>query len=164
MVYDKAHTRHIPDLGGLAARMPIVAVGFLVAGLASLGLPGTSGFVAELLVFLGAFKVWSWITALAVFAIVITAGYILWMLQRAFFGPLQPRFASIGDITECRVPLFDLGVESNNPMKIIWQTSDTSGLTDLGEVIVGINTEDILIEDVTLSLQRDGPNAGADNL
>ena len=53
----------------------------------------------ELLVFLGAFKVWSWITALAVFAIVITAGYILWMLQRAFFGPLQPRFASIGDAT-----------------------------------------------------------------
>ena len=99
LVYDKAHTRHIPDLGGLAVRMPIVAVGFLVAGLASLGLPGTSGFVAELLVFLGAFKVWSWITALAVFAIVITAGYILWMLQRAFFGPLQPRFASIGDAT-----------------------------------------------------------------
>ena len=72
--------------------------------------------------------------------------------------------ASSGDITECRVPLFDLGVERNNPMKIIWQTSDTSGLTDLGEVIVGINTEDVLIEDVTLSLQSYGPNAGADNL
>ncbi|MDA0988253.1 MAG: NADH-quinone oxidoreductase subunit M [Chloroflexi bacterium] len=99
LVYDKAHTRHIPDMGGLAARMPIIAVGFLIAGLASLGLPGTSGFVSELLVFLGTFEVWSWITALAVFAIVITAGYILWMVQRVFFGPLLPRFASLGDTT-----------------------------------------------------------------
>ena len=99
MVYDKAHTRHIPDMGGLAARMPITAVVFLVAGLASLGLPGTSGFVSELLVFLGTFDVWSWFTALAVFAIVITAGYILWMIQRVFFGPQLPRFSNLGDAT-----------------------------------------------------------------
>jgi len=99
LVYDKAHTRHIPDMGGLAAHMPIIAVAFLVAGLASLGLPGTSGFVSELLVFLGTFQVWSWITALAVFAIVITAGYILWMIQRTFFGPSLQRFASLGDAT-----------------------------------------------------------------
>ena len=99
LVYDKAHTRHIPDMGGLAARMPIIAVGFLVAGSASLGLPGTSGFVAELLVFLGAFEVWSLATAAAVFAIVITAGYILWMLQRVFFGPQLERFVSLGDAT-----------------------------------------------------------------
>ena len=96
-VYDKAHTRHIPDMGGLAAKMPVVAVVFLLAGLASLGLPGTSGFVSELLVFLGTFEVWGWITALAVFAIVLTAGYILWMLQRAFFGPQLPRFADVRD-------------------------------------------------------------------
>ena len=99
LVYDKAHTRHIPDMGGLAAQMPIIAVVFLVAGLASLGLPSTSGFVSELLVFLGTFPVWGWITGLAVFAIVITAGYILWMIQRAFFGPSLPRFASLGDTT-----------------------------------------------------------------
>ena len=99
LVYDKAHTRHIPDMGGLAARMPVIAVVFVVAGLASLGLPGTSGFVSELLVFLGTFQVWSWITALAVFAIVITAGYMLWMLQRVFFGPPLSRFASLGDTT-----------------------------------------------------------------
>lgn len=99
LVYDKAHTRHIPDMGGLAARMPIIAVVFVVAGLASLGLPGTSGFVSELLVFLGTFQVWGWITALAVFAIVITAGYMLWMLQRVFFGPQLQRFASLGDTT-----------------------------------------------------------------
>ena len=109
VVYDKAHTRHIPDLGGLASNMPIVASAFLVAGLASLGLPGTSGFVAELLVFLGTFEVWPWITALSVFAIVITAGYILWMVQRTFFGPSISRFSNIGDVTAVQaVPLFIL--------------------------------------------------------
>ncbi|MBI4282076.1 MAG: NADH-quinone oxidoreductase subunit M [Chloroflexi bacterium] len=111
LVYDKAHTRHIPHMGGLAARMPVIAVVFLVAGLASLGLPGTSGFVSELLVFLGTFQVWSWITALAAFAIVITAGYILWMLQRAFFGPPLERFATLGDASVVEaVPLAALVV------------------------------------------------------
>ena len=52
LVYEKAHTRYIPDLGGLATRMPFIATVFLIAGLASLGLPGLSGFVAEVLVFL----------------------------------------------------------------------------------------------------------------
>lgn len=99
LLYDKAHTRHIPDMGGLATRMPLVATGFVVAGLASLGLPSTSGFVAEILVFLGTFPVWSWITALAVFGIVITAGYILWAIQRTLFGPQRERFAHIGDAT-----------------------------------------------------------------
>ena len=99
LVYDKAHTRHIPDLGGLATRMPLIAIALMVAGLASLGLPSTSGFVAELLVFLGTFHVWAWATALAVFGIVITAGYILWTLQRTLFGPPLPRFAQVGDAT-----------------------------------------------------------------
>ena len=97
MVYEKAHTRHIPDMSGLANRMPLTAIVFVLAGLASLGLPGTSGFVSELLVFLGTFEVWAWITALGVFGIVITAGYILWTLQRVFFGPQTQRFADIED-------------------------------------------------------------------
>ncbi len=97
MVYDKAHTRHIPDMSGLANRMPLTALVFVIAGLASLGLPGTSGFVSELLVFLGTFQVWAWMTALAVLAIVVTAGYILWTLQRVFFGPQVQRFADIKD-------------------------------------------------------------------
>ena len=109
LVYDKAHTRYIPDLGGLATRMPVIAVVFLVAGLAALGLPGTSGFVSEVLVFLGTFPVWSWATALAAFGIVITAGYILWMIQRTLFGPAVDRFESVRDATAVEmVPLFVL--------------------------------------------------------
>ncbi len=99
LIYEKAHTRYIPDLGGLASRMPLVAAAFLLAGLASLGLPGTSGFVSELLVFLGTFPVWSWATALAAFGIVITAGYILWMAQRTLFGPDIDRFINVRDAT-----------------------------------------------------------------
>ena len=97
LVYDKAHTRYIPDLGGLAGRMPIIATAFLVAGLASLGLPGLSGFVAEILVFLGSFKEFPWPTAVAAFGVVLAAGYILWMLERVLFGPARERFASITD-------------------------------------------------------------------
>ena len=98
-VYERAHTRHIPDLGGLAGRMPILGAALLVAGLASLGLPSTAGFVSEIHVFLGTFPVWSWMTALGAFGVVLTAGYILWMVQRVMLGPLNPRFAELRDAT-----------------------------------------------------------------
>ena len=72
-------------------------VAFLIAGLASLGLPATSGFVAELTVFLGAFEVWRAATVLAIFGILLAAGYILWTLQRIMFGPPTTRFQHVGD-------------------------------------------------------------------
>ncbi len=97
LVYEKAHTRYIPDLGGLAGRMPFVAAAMLIAGLASLGLPGLSGFVAELLVFLGAYRAYDWPTVLAVLGIVLAAGYILWMMERTFFGARRERFADLTD-------------------------------------------------------------------
>ncbi len=99
LVYEKAHTRHIPDLGGLASRMPILALGFMIAGLASLGLPAMSGFVAELLVFLGSFDAYKEATLLAMIGVLLSAGYILWTAQRVFFGPPLVRFASLGDIS-----------------------------------------------------------------
>ena len=98
-VYERAHTRHIPDLGGLAGRMPILGAALLVAGLASLGLPSTAGFVSEIHVFIGTFPVWGWMTALGAFGVVLTAGYILWMVQRVMLGPLNPRFAELRDAT-----------------------------------------------------------------
>jgi NADH-quinone oxidoreductase subunit M len=97
LVYEKAHTRYIPDLGGLADRMPIIATAFLIAGLASLGLPGLSGFVSEVLVFLGAFRAYPWPTALAVLGLILAAGYILWMIERSFFGVHRERFAHLTD-------------------------------------------------------------------
>ena len=99
IVYEKVHTRYIPDLGGLATRMPFLAAALLLAGLASLGLPGTSGFVSEILIFAGTFPVWSWLTAFGAFGIVLTAGYILWMIQRSMFGPQVERFRDVRDAT-----------------------------------------------------------------
>jgi NADH-quinone oxidoreductase subunit M len=97
LVYERTHTRYIPDLGGLANRMPVVAVAFLIAGLASLGLPGLSGFVSEILVFFGAFQAFPWPTVLAVLGIILAAGYILWMLQRTLFGPGREQFNGLTD-------------------------------------------------------------------
>ena len=77
--------------------MPLVTISFIIGGLASLGLPGMSGFISETLVFLGAFKSFPILTALGAFAIVITAGYILWMIERVLFGYEKERFAGVKD-------------------------------------------------------------------
>lgn len=97
LVYDRTHTRIIGNLGGLGARMPAIAVTFVIAGLASLGLPGMSGFVAEFLVFIGTFPVWQLATILGAFGIVVTAGYLLWMLERVFMGPISEKWSHLGD-------------------------------------------------------------------
>jgi NADH-quinone oxidoreductase subunit M len=97
LVYDRAHTRQIDELSGLAHVMPVAATIFVVAGLASLGLPTMSGFVAELLVFLGSAGRFEAPTVLAVIGILISAGYILWTLQRVLFGPRNPRWAALPD-------------------------------------------------------------------
>ena len=97
LIYDRAHTRYIPDLGGLASRMPMAAIALAIAGFASLGLPGLSGFVSEVLVFFGAFRAFPWHTGLAVLGIILAAGYILWMLERSLFGPRRERFEAITD-------------------------------------------------------------------
>ena len=76
---------------------------FVVAALASLGFPGLSGFVAEFLVFIGSFPVWQWATVIAVFTIVVTAGYMLWLLERVFFGPERPQWGRLGDASRLEV-------------------------------------------------------------
>ena len=90
VVYDRTHTRDMLVLDGLAKRMPVTAVFFTIAGLTSLGLPGLSGFVAELLVFLGLFKTYPILGALGVIGAAITAVYILRLLAKVFFGPVSP--------------------------------------------------------------------------
>ena len=102
LVMHNAGERDLRKLGGLVRQMPIIAVVFSVAGLGALGLPTTSGFAAEFLVFVGSFSstVVSGIqvyTILGVLGIVITAGYILWMLQRVFYGPALEKFNGVKD-------------------------------------------------------------------
>lgn len=97
LVYDRTHTRQIGDMSGLARRMPVIATVFVVAGFAALGLPSLSGFVAELLVFLGTFGRFVPMTALGIFGVVLSAGYLLWMLQRVLFGPAMEHWDELTD-------------------------------------------------------------------
>jgi NADH-quinone oxidoreductase subunit M len=92
IIYDRTHTRDITVLSGLAKRMPVAASVFTVAGLASLGLPGMSGFVAELLVFLGLFQTYPVLGVLGIIGAAVTAVYILRLLSRVFFGPMDERW------------------------------------------------------------------------
>ena len=100
LVYEKAKTRSISELGGLVKRMPRITSLFMLAGLASLGLPGTSGFVSELLVFIGAFNYKKIGTIIATIAIILTTGYMLWMIHKTMFGPPMERFDKINDATD----------------------------------------------------------------
>ncbi len=97
VIYDRTHTRDIGELSGLAHTMPLTATVMVIAGLASLGLPALSGFVAELMVFLGAFDTYTVPTVFGVFGILLSAGYITWMIQRVFFGEKDERWASLPD-------------------------------------------------------------------
>ena len=86
MVYDQAHTREIPKLGGLVKYMPFTAVAFIIGGLTSMGMPGFSGFIAEFPIFLGLWNSHPWIAIVAAIAIVVTAAYIMRAIGRVFFG------------------------------------------------------------------------------
>ncbi|MEX1253812.1 MAG: NADH-quinone oxidoreductase subunit M [Dehalococcoidia bacterium] len=99
MIYDRAHTRDIRELSGLAHVTPVIATAMLMAGLASLGLPAMSGFVAEVTVFLGAGDRFAAPTVLGVIGVLLSAGYILWTIQRTMFGPRNERWADLPDAT-----------------------------------------------------------------
>lgn len=92
MVYDQAHTREIPALGGFRRVMPLVAVAFIVGGLVSMGMPGFSGFIAEFPIFMGVWRTYPWIAIVAVISIVITASYIIRIVSNVFFGDLPEEF------------------------------------------------------------------------
>lgn len=101
VVYDRAHTRGINDFGGLATQMPVYTGFVTVAFFAAIGLPSMSGFISEAFVFLGAFSVDSIriITIISTLGILLGAGYMLWTLQRIFFGSLNEKWKELTDLT-----------------------------------------------------------------
>lgn len=127
MVYERAHTRDIPSLGGFVKKMPWVAIAFIVGGLTSMGMPGLSGFIAEFPIFTGLWNAspnislqigsftltnyYSIIVILSALAIVITAAYVLRVTGQVFFGDFdEKKYPDVGDIAITdRIILFLLG-------------------------------------------------------
>ena len=125
MIYDRAHTRMMPELGGMVKKMPFVAVAFIIGGFTSMGMPGLSGFTAELPIFLGVWNAkaasvvrgypgWlQWLANLAqqpwyfpaialisAISIVVTAAYVLRAVQKVFFGEISHEHDHhVGDVT-----------------------------------------------------------------
>ena len=108
VVYDRAHTRGLNDFGGLASQMPVYTGFVTVAFFAAIGLPSMSGFVSEALVFIGAFGVSAIriLTLISTLGILLGAGYMLWTLQRIFFGPLNEKWATLKDLDKREYAMF----------------------------------------------------------
>jgi NADH-quinone oxidoreductase subunit M len=104
VIYDRTHDRMIENYSGLASKMPRYTAVTVIACFASLGLPGFSGFIAEIMIFIGAFKAKSttgmfpvWIAIAATLGLILTAAYYLWTLQRMFFGAFSVKFPEMQD-------------------------------------------------------------------
>ncbi len=100
VLYDRVHSRQIADYGGVAHKMPVFAAFFVLFAMANSGLPGTSGFVGEFLVIMGAIKANFWYALMAATTLIFGAAYTLWMVKRVFFGVVSnEHVAHLTDIT-----------------------------------------------------------------
>ncbi len=88
VIYERRHTRLLADYGGLAKTMPVFATFFIISMLSSVGLPGLNGFVGEFLILAGSFQTWPRWTVVAATGVILSAIYLLWLIQRVFFGPI----------------------------------------------------------------------------
>jgi NADH-quinone oxidoreductase subunit M len=103
-IYDRTHTKLVPELGGLSRTMPVASGYFILAALAGIGVPCLASFWGELMVFIAAFKVYPVRGAFAVAALVVSALFMLRVVQKAFYGPRNDKFTDLQDVT------FGLGI------------------------------------------------------
>src|SRR5215211_3215073 len=101
MIYDRAHTRQIPELGGMNKVMSFAAIGFIIGGLVSMGMPGFSGFIAEFPIFLGVWREQWLVAVISSISIIITAAYIMLAVRRVFFGDMPEKLE--GHMTDVTV-------------------------------------------------------------
>jgi len=101
MIYDRSHTRQIPELGGMSRIMPFATIGFIVGGLVSMGMPGFSGFVAEFPIFMGVWGAQWLVAVIASISIVITAAYIMRNIRQVFFAKMPEKLE--GHMTDVTV-------------------------------------------------------------
>jgi NADH-quinone oxidoreductase subunit M len=98
-IYDRTHTKLIPELGGLSRIMPVASAFFIIAAFAGMGVPGLANFWGELVVFVAAFRTYPVLGVIAVLALVVTALFMLRVVQRTFYGPGNERFAHLPDVS-----------------------------------------------------------------
>jgi NADH-quinone oxidoreductase subunit M len=107
VIYDRIHTRQIDAYGGLVNRMPAYALVFMIFTMASIGLPGTSGFIGEFLVLVGAFKANTWVAAVASLGVILGAAYMLWLYRKVVFGELtKDSLKAILDLSPREIAIF----------------------------------------------------------
>jgi NADH-quinone oxidoreductase subunit M len=107
VVYDRMHTREISRYGGLVHRMPLYAAVFMIFTMGSVGLPGTSGFIGEFLVLVGAFKANTWVASLAATGMILGAAYMLFLYRRVIFGALTKEdLKTILDLSPREIAVF----------------------------------------------------------
>jgi NADH-quinone oxidoreductase subunit M len=97
-IYDATHTKMIPELGGMAKVMPAASFFFILAALTGIGVPCLASFWAELLVFINGYKVYPVLGTLAIMGLVISALFMLRVVQKTFYGVKNARFAGLADI------------------------------------------------------------------
>ncbi|MBX3044321.1 MAG: NADH-quinone oxidoreductase subunit M [Candidatus Kapabacteria bacterium] len=134
VLYDRSHTRNLDEFGGMANKMPVYTGIMTIAFFAAIGLPGLSGFVSEALVFLGAFKTYPVLTVISGLGIILGAGYMLWALQKVFFGKLPEKWSGPWDTTG--------KIYKNDDINYI----ELSGLVPLAIIVIylGINPNPVI--------------------
>jgi NADH-quinone oxidoreductase subunit M len=106
-VYDQTHSRDIPSLGGLSNRMPFIAACFVVACMASVGMPGTVNFIAEVMIIVGSWNKYPFQVIIAVLGIVLTMAYLFKMMRGLFYGQMAEKYSHSHDAVSAvdRLPL-----------------------------------------------------------
>lgn len=122
MIYERRHTREISEYGGITKVMPLFAVAFMIVTLSSVALPGTNGFIGEFLILLGSWKANPGLAAISALGVIFGAVYMLWMVQRVFFGPIKNpeneklqdlNFRELAVLAPLIVAIFFMGVYPN---------------------------------------------------
>lgn len=140
VIYDRAHHRQINGFGGIAKQMPVYSTVTAWGFFAALGLPGFSGFIAEILVLMGSFNVYRLFAVIAATSVIITAAYILWTIQRMFLGPLNEKYNKLPEINGRELfTLVPLGIMTLvfgiYPMPVL--NLFTNSLQQLAHIIAG---------------------------
>ena len=132
VLYDRTHSRQIADYGGVVSVMPRYAFVFMVMMLAAIGLPGTSGFVGEILILIATFQVNTLAAVLATFGIILSAAYMLWLYRRVVFGSiLHEPIRRLKDLS-----LREIAIFSPLIIAVLWMGLFSSSLLDVSAVTV----------------------------